>query len=56
MREQDVAPGWAFTIGLFENFRHPEVTIFGMNAESRHAILNWIDEERSRWPSVHFVN
>jgi hypothetical protein len=31
IREQDQASGWAFTIGLFENFGHPEVTIFGMN-------------------------
>src|SRR5262249_28745897 len=37
-------PGWAFTIGLFENFGHPEVTIFGMSAEARHSILNWIGE------------
>ena len=42
IREQDGAPGWAFTIGLFENFGHPEVTIFGMDAKSRQSILNWI--------------
>lgn len=40
--ERDGAPGWAFTIGLFENYGHPEVTIFGMTPENRHAILNWI--------------
>ena len=42
IREQDGASGWAFTIGLFENFGHPEVAIFGMTAKSRHSILNWI--------------
>jgi hypothetical protein len=44
IREQDGAPGWAFTIGLFENYRHPEVAIFGMQPESRHKILNWIGD------------
>jgi len=44
IREQDGVPGWAFTIGLFENFEHPEVTIFGLNPDSRHTILNWIGE------------
>ncbi len=42
--EEDGAPGWAFTIGLFENFDHPEVVIFGMDSESRHSILNWIGQ------------
>jgi hypothetical protein len=44
IRDEDGKPGWAFTLGLFENYRHPEVIIFGMSAESRHAILNWIGE------------
>jgi Domain of unknown function (DUF4262) len=42
IREEDGAPGWSFTIGLFENFGHPEVAIFGMPSETRHSILNWI--------------
>jgi len=42
IREQDGAPGWAFTIGLFENFGHPEVVIFGMDPQVRHSILNFI--------------
>ena len=42
IREQDGVPGWAFTIGLFENYGHPEVLIFGMAADNRHSILNWI--------------
>ena len=44
IREEDGAPGWAFTIGLFENFGHPEVAIFGMQEQNRHSILNWIGE------------
>jgi hypothetical protein len=42
IREQDGLPGWAFTIGLFENFGHPEVAIFGLSQQTRHSILNWI--------------
>jgi hypothetical protein len=44
IREQDGKPGWAFTVGLFENFSHPEITIFGLKPESRHSILNWIGQ------------
>jgi hypothetical protein len=44
IRGEDGSPGWAFTIGLYENYRHPEVIIFGMSEESRHSILNWIGE------------
>jgi hypothetical protein len=42
IREPEGLPGWAFTVGLYENFGHPEVTIFGMQAQTRHSILNWI--------------
>ena len=42
IHERDGAPGWAFTIGLFETFGHPEVAIFGMDLQTRHSILNWI--------------
>jgi len=44
IREQDGAPGWAFTIGLFETFGHPEIAVFGMDQRARHSILNWIGE------------
>jgi Domain of unknown function (DUF4262) len=44
IREKDGALGWAFTVGLFENYGHPEVVIFGLKAESRHSILNWIGD------------
>lgn len=44
IREEHGRPGWSFTIGLFENYGHPEVILFGLKAESRHRILNWIGE------------
>jgi Domain of unknown function (DUF4262) len=40
-------PGWAFTVGLFENFGHPEVTIFVMEPKTRDSILNWIGKNES---------
>lgn len=52
--EQDGVPGWSFTIGLFENFDHPEVAIFGMKPESRHSILNWVGENVRK--GNHFIS
>lgn len=33
-------PGWAWTLGLFERFAHPELAIFGMPLEEMHRVLN----------------
>lgn len=43
--EDDEGPGFAFRVGLHENFEHPEVIIFGLAIESMHAIINLIGEE-----------
>jgi hypothetical protein len=32
--------GWAFTIGLFERFQHPELAVFGMDLRAMHQLLN----------------
>jgi hypothetical protein len=32
--------GWAFTIGLHETHRHPEILVFGRDVELLHALLN----------------
>jgi Domain of unknown function (DUF4262) len=42
IRDEEGSPGWAFTVGLFENFGHPEITIFGVEPKARISILNWI--------------
>jgi hypothetical protein len=34
------APGFAYTIGLYEKFDHPEIIVFGLAPESMHEILN----------------
>jgi hypothetical protein len=33
-------PDWAFTIGLHQNFAHPEVVVFGLRPELAHNLLN----------------
>jgi hypothetical protein len=48
IKDEPGKPGWSFTIGLFENFRHPEVIIFGLKQDSRHSILNWIGENTKK--------
>ena len=48
IKDEAGKPGWSYTVGLFENFEHPEIVIFGMEADSRHEILNWIGENVKR--------
>jgi len=38
-------PGWAFSIGLYKNFNHPEIVVFGLNHDVMHSIINSIGEE-----------
>jgi hypothetical protein len=44
IEERSDSVGWSFTVVLFENYKHPEVIIFGMSHDSRHRILNWIGD------------
>ena len=37
-------PGFAFSIGLFKTFGHPEVILFGLGIEAMHGIINGIGE------------
>ena len=41
----DEGPGFAFSIGLFKTYRHPEVILFGLGIEAMHGIINNIGEE-----------
>ena len=38
--EDDEGPGFAFTIGLFRRFEHPELIVFGLPPETMHLMLN----------------
>lgn len=33
-------PSFAYTIGLWENYKHPELIIFGLTPDTLHSILN----------------
>lgn len=41
----DSASGWAYTVGLWHTFRHPEVVIFGLDDDLRHSCLTEISEQ-----------
>jgi uncharacterized protein DUF4262 len=43
--EKDETPGWAFSVGLFRNFNHPEIIVFGLNDEVAHYLINAIGEQ-----------
>ncbi len=36
----EVEPGFAYTIGLWSSYRHPELIVVGMEPETAHAVLN----------------
>lgn len=38
----DANPPFAFSIGLYLNYGHPELIVFGQRAENAHAIINSI--------------
>jgi hypothetical protein len=43
--EDDEQPGFAYTVGLYRTFRHPEVLIAGLDLNLMHEILNVIGNE-----------
>ena len=38
--EDEEGPAFAFTVGLFGRFDHPEILVMGLGLETMHAILN----------------
>jgi hypothetical protein len=40
----DEGPGFAFTIGLYQRFRHPELLVFGLPLDTMHLMLNGAGE------------
>jgi hypothetical protein len=39
------SPGWAYSIGLYQNFKHPEVVVFGLTADLMHSIINSVGDD-----------
>ena len=40
----DKEPGWSYSIGLFYNYHHPEIVIFGEQPELRQSMIDAIGE------------
>src|SRR5437667_10027912 len=40
--EENGQPPWAFSIGLFQTWKHPELIVFGLKRDVAHEILNII--------------
>jgi hypothetical protein len=36
----DGEPAFAYSMGLYENFHHPEIVIFGLDLEVMHRLIN----------------
>jgi hypothetical protein len=38
-------PNWAYSIGLFHTFRHPEIVVFGLDEDLMHQLINHVGRE-----------
>jgi hypothetical protein len=43
--EDDEGPAFAYSIGLFKTFGHPEIIVFGLDVDLMHRMINLIGEE-----------
>jgi hypothetical protein len=43
--EQSNSPGWAYSIGLYRTFNHPEIIVFGLNFDLMHSIINSVGND-----------
>src|SRR5262245_35818580 len=46
--ETEETPSWAYAIGLYKNFQHPEILVFGLDLDLMHHIVNAIGEDARR--------
>lgn len=42
--ESDAEPAFTYTIGLYQNYRHPEICLVGFRPELSHTLLNLLGE------------
>jgi hypothetical protein len=43
--EDDNGPGFAYSVGLFKTFKHPEIIIIGLKPDLAHILINNIGED-----------
>ncbi|WP_198153909.1 DUF4262 domain-containing protein [Catenuloplanes japonicus] len=49
--EDDLRPGWAFTVGLWHSHRQPELATFGLDIGTMKACLNVLGRQATDgWP------
>lgn len=46
--DKDGTPGWAFSIGLYKKFNHPEIVVFGLGDEVMPYVINAVGEDVRR--------
>ena len=51
----DDQPGYAYTVGLYQTFQHPEVCLFGLPSEQSQVLLDLVGEE-ARAGTLHGAN
>jgi hypothetical protein len=44
VHETDGLPGWSYSIGLYDSFRHPEIIIFGLPSDVMNRAINILAE------------
>jgi hypothetical protein len=40
VKGSDYLPAFAYTVGLWKNYNHPELIVFGLRSETLHSVLN----------------
>jgi Domain of unknown function (DUF4262) len=52
----DSEPAFAYSIGLYENFKHPEIILFGLDLRAMHQVINDVGKrirEGERFSEAH---
>ncbi len=45
IEEERGGPGWAFSVGLYHNYGHPELVLFGLPLDHMASVINDMGEE-----------
>jgi hypothetical protein len=49
----DSGPGFAYSVGLFKTFNHPEIIIIGLKLDLAHILINNIGEDIKKGKQYH---
>jgi hypothetical protein len=44
----DLGPDFAYSVGLYHSFRHPELIMFGLRSDTMHRLINAVGERVRR--------